>query len=72
MKILVTFHTTFSVLTLEKYAKAAKIEGRITPTPRKFSASCGLAWIGPLETKPMLAQLLEKYHIDFDKMYEIE
>ncbi|MDD2371095.1 MAG: DUF3343 domain-containing protein [Firmicutes bacterium] len=72
MKILVTFHTTFNVLTLEKYAKLEKIEGRILPTPRKFSASCGLSWMGPYETELKLKEIIEKYNIEFDKIYELE
>jgi hypothetical protein len=72
MKILITFHTTHNVLTLEKYAKKEKVEGRIVPVPRKYSASCGLSWMGPRETESKLREILEKYSIDFDKIYEIE
>ena len=72
MKIVVTFHTTHNVLTMEKYAKQAKIEGRIVPVPRKLSASCGLAWSGPMETKEQLLEIIEKHQIDYDKIYELE
>lgn len=72
MKILITFHTTHNVLTLEKYAKKEKVEGRIVPVPRKLSASCGLSWMGPSETEETLKEIIEKYQIDFDKIYRIE
>jgi hypothetical protein len=72
MKILITFHTTHNVLTLEKYARKENLEGRIVPVPRKFSASCGLSWMGPGETELKLKEILEKQSIDFDKIYEIE
>jgi hypothetical protein len=72
MKILITFYTTHNVLTLEKYAKKEKLQGRIVPVPRKYSASCGLSWMGPGETESKLKEILENHNIDFDKIYEIE
>lgn len=72
MNILITFHTTHNVLTLEKYAKKEKLEGRIVPVPRKYSASCGLSWMGPGETESQLKEILKKYNIDYDKIYELE
>lgn len=72
MKILITFYTTHNVLTMEKYARKEKLEGRIVPVPRKYSASCGLSWMGPGETEFKLKEILEKYNIDYDKIYELE
>ena len=72
MRILITFHTTFYVLMLEKHAKERGLEGRISPVPRKYSASCGLSWIGPLDTKEALEKLISEKSIDIDKIYEIE
>lgn len=72
MNILITFHTTHNVLTLEKYAKKEKLEGRIVPVPRKYSASCGLSWMGPGDTESRIRELLERFSIDYDKIYELE
>lgn len=72
MKILITFHTTFSVLSLERYAKDLGIEGKICPVPRKYSASCGLCWIGPVETRGSLEELIREKDVEIDALYEIE
>ena len=72
MRILITFHTTFQVLMLEKHAKERGLAGRISPVPRKYSANCGLSWIGPLETREALEKLISENAIEIDKIYELD
>ncbi len=72
MEVLITFHTTFNVLKLEKYAQEAGIPGQIRPVPRRYSANCGLAWMGPGETREGLMRLIEAYQIEIDSLYEID
>ena len=72
MRLLVTFHTTFNVLKLEASAGKRGIPGRIGPVPRKYSANCGLCWLGPVETRSSVEALIEEQDVEIDRIYEIE
>ena len=43
MQCLATFKTTSAALMFERTCRAAGIDARIAPVPRKLSSSCGLA-----------------------------
>lgn len=42
--VVITFHTTTEAMEFEAHCGEAGIPGRLIPTPRELSASCGLAW----------------------------
>lgn len=71
MELLITFHTTYNVLKLEKYAVEKGIKGRIRPVPRKYSANCGLAWIGPIESKEALMALIVDHQIEIAELFTL-
>lgn len=44
--LVVTFHTTAAAMAMEKRCVAARLSGRLMPTPRALSADCGICWRG--------------------------
>lgn len=72
MHLLITFETTYEVLMFEKYAKKEKIEGKIIPVPRKFSANCGLSWISDISLKNKILKTIDRFDISYDNFHEIE
>lgn len=51
---ILTFPTTHAAISLERSARTAGLRGRLIPTPRSLSASCGMAWAAPPETADAL------------------
>ena len=47
--IIVTFARTIDAFAFEDAAHAAALPGRLIPLPTQVSASCGLAWLAPLD-----------------------
>lgn len=72
MRLLITFETTYEVMMFEQYAKKSQVAGKIYPVPRKYSANCGLAWISPIEERDMVLNLITRYDLSYDKIYDIE
>ena len=72
MRLLITFEITYEVMMFEKYVKKTDIQGKISPVPRKYSANCGLSWISPIEFKDDIVDLIDRYDLSYDKIYEIE
>ena len=72
MRLLITFETTYEVLMFEKYGVKHELKGRISPVPRKYSANCGLCWLGPVESRKEAEVIISRYELSYDKIYEIE
>lgn len=72
LRAIVTFKHTTSAMALEKLCKEKAMDGRIIPVPRCITAGCGLSWCAPLQTKEALIHVMEKHHIDYDQIYDLE
>ncbi|NLG82287.1 MAG: DUF3343 domain-containing protein [Bacilli bacterium] len=70
LKLLITFPTISDAIALEKYCHLHNIPGRLIPTPRKYSSGCGHAWCTELDYREDIIQLMDKYQIDYDGIYE--
>ena len=70
-KLVTTFHTTTEALKAEALCIAHHVEGRMIPVPREISASCGLAWMSPLEKKEDLWELLKSENIVYEESCEV-
>ncbi len=68
----ISFASTEHAMKMEEYCKAENMPGRIIPTPRAISASCGLAWKCPLESKEELLHAIEKEGLPYEATQDIE
>ena len=65
---IISFHTTTEAIAMEKKCGKMHIPGRLIPTPREISASCGLAWrmtAAKMRTKPKAMGYI--YSLSFHK-----
>ena len=70
-KLFVTFHTTAASMAMEKYCRAAGIEGRLTPVPRALTADCGIAWCSEPECRAAIEALLSEHGLEHETISEI-
>ena len=54
---IISFHTTTEAIAMEKKCGKMHIPGRLIPTPREISASCGLSWAVEAEQEKCLTQV---------------
>ena len=69
--IVLTFTTTTAAIAFEMEAQAAGVEGRLIPTPREISASCGLAWMSRKSAEEALTNFIEENSVDYAGRYEL-
>ena len=67
---IITFRCTTDAIAMEKSCKVADAPGRLIPVPRSISASCGLSWCAPLESRPALEKLLHEQDLEPEGIYE--
>jgi len=60
LQLVVTFPNTMSAITMERICKAQELPGKLIPVPRAISASCGMAWLAPTESREVLESAVEK------------
>lgn len=72
MQCVVTFKTTTQAMAFEEIAKKATLTGRLIPLPREISAGCGLSWKDNLESRVIIGELISKYDLKHDEIYEIK
>ena len=71
LQCVVTFKTTTQAMAFEEVAKKAQLGGRLIPLPRVIAAGCGLSWREDPQAKNLIGELLNKHHLEYDKIYEI-
>lgn len=59
-KILLTFNSTRDVILAEKECKKNGFDCLAVPTPREYSAQCGIALEVPLSQKELVIELLKQ------------
>jgi len=60
LQLVATFPNTTSAITMEKICRQQDLPGRLIPVPRSISASCGMAWLAPTESREVLESAVEK------------
>ena len=55
--MITTFHTTTAAIMMEKACREENLPGSLIPVPRSITASCGMAWRAPPETREALEQM---------------
>lgn len=71
MRLIVTFHTTTSAMSMEKYCLSRNVPGRLIPVPREISAGCGLCWSAPPEARSEVEALLKEQGLEAQELYEL-
>ena len=71
LRAIITFHTTAEAIAAERCCRAAGLEGRLIPTPRKLSAGCGIAWSAPPEKGADIIGLLDEKKIAYADICKI-
>ena len=69
-RLIITFRCTTDAIAMEKSCKALGAPGRLIPVPRSISASCGLSWCAPLESRIALEELLQEQDLEPEGIYE--
>ena len=69
-RLIITFRCTTDAIAMEKSCKALGAPGRLIPVPRSISASCGLSWCAPLESRTALEELLQEQDLEPVGIYE--
>ena len=54
LRLIATFATTHSAISMERLCRAQGLPGRLIPVPRSISASCGMAWCALPEEREVL------------------
>lgn len=62
--IIVTFETEYDALQFANLCKKAKIEGRLTPIPRKLSAGCGISWRSEVFYERTIQAFVQQHRAD--------
>ncbi len=68
----VIFHSTHHALRAEKILKGSKLEAKMIPLPRKFSAECGLALKISGEIKSLTEDILSSRGVEYKGIYELD
>ena len=64
---IISFHTTTEAIAMEKKCGKMQIPGRLIPTPREISASCGLAWRMPEEEYMAYEEIMNQLNLEYDQ-----
>ncbi|MDI6690227.1 MAG: DUF3343 domain-containing protein [Actinomycetota bacterium] len=68
----VIFHSTHHALRAEKILKGSKLEAKMIPLPRKFSAECGLALKISGEIKSLAEKTLSSHEVEYKGIYKLD
>lgn len=71
LRLIATFATTHSAISMERLCRAQGLPGRLIPVPRSISASCGMAWCALPEDRPALERLTEERAIPAEGWYYV-
>ena len=72
MRVVITFKNTSGAMAMEKFCKGKGVGGRLIPVPREITSGCGLAWSAEPSIKEDLQDMLKKYDIKYEHIYELE
>ena len=64
---IISFHTTTEAIAMEKKCGKMHIPGRLIPTPREISASCGLAWRMTEEEYMTYEEIINQLELEYDQ-----
>lgn len=70
-RVVVTFYTTAGAMATEQLCRSAGLSGRLISVPRQLTSDCGIAWSGPVGTRPHLERLLPESGIDTAGIHEL-
>ena len=54
LRLVASFDSATAAMAMEGYCLDHSIPGRLIPTPRQITASCGLAWSAPPEAQAQI------------------
>lgn len=69
--LVITFATTTRAMKMETCCKEAGAPGRIIPVPGEITAGCGLAWSAKPEDRNVLEELMARYELEPEGIFEI-
>ena len=64
---IISFHTTTEAIAMEKKCGKMHIPGRLIPTPREISSSCGLAWRMTEEEYMAYEEIINQLELEYDQ-----
>ena len=64
---IISFQTTTEAIAMEKKCGKMHIPGRLIPTPREISASCGLAWRMTEEEYMAYEEMMNQLDLEYDQ-----
>ena len=56
--LIVTFPSTTEAILMEQTCRMQELPSRLIPVPRSISASCGMAWRAPTDSRSSLEQAI--------------
>lgn len=71
LRLIATFATTHSAISMERLCRAQGLPGRLIPVPRSISASCGMAWCAQPEDRSALEELTVRRSIAVEGWYYV-
>lgn len=71
LRLVAAFPTATAAMAMEKACREESLPGRLIPTPRAVSASCGLAWCAPPEARDGLENLAGRRAVPVEGWYYV-
>ncbi len=71
LKCIVTFPSTTAAMAAEQFCLHKQLPGRLIPVPREITASCGMAWCAPVESKALLQRAFAQEKLAFAGFYTL-
>ncbi len=66
-----TFKSGTDALAFERYCGVRKVPGRLIPTPRALSESCGLAWMAEPGFREEIEKATHEGGLAFERFVEL-
>ena len=71
-KLIITFNTTTRAMAAGQALDKANVPGKLGSVPGSIRAGCGLAWMGPPDTREQAERVLKEGGIQYHEMHEQE
>ena len=71
LRLIAAFPTATAAMTMERSCRREARPGRLIPTPRAVSASCGMAWCAQPEDRGVLEELARRLEIPVEGWYYV-
>jgi len=72
LRLVAAFANTTGAIGMERLCRAKGLPGRLIPTPRAISASCGMAWMAEPEDREALEAAVQGEHTAVEGWYYVE